>query len=109
MKNSGATVFPGGILDPGDSDSYALADGLDDAEASRRLGLPANGLNFWVAAVRDLTGGAGVDVVVEHGTRTIEWLRGDHVSMTGGIALSAVMVLGTHSRGALLGLAAMAS
>ena len=59
-QNSGAAVFPGGLLDPGDSDSYPLADGLDDAEASRRLGLPANGLNFWVAAVRECFEEAGV-------------------------------------------------
>jgi glyoxylase-like metal-dependent hydrolase (beta-lactamase superfamily II)/8-oxo-dGTP pyrophosphatase MutT (NUDIX family) len=59
-QNSGAAVFPGGMLDPGDADSYSLADGLDDAEASRRLGLPVNGLNFWVAAVRECFEEAGV-------------------------------------------------
>jgi glyoxylase-like metal-dependent hydrolase (beta-lactamase superfamily II)/8-oxo-dGTP pyrophosphatase MutT (NUDIX family) len=59
-QNSGAAVFPGGLLDPGDSDSYRLADGLDDAEASRLLGVPANGLNYWVAAVRECFEEAGV-------------------------------------------------
>jgi diaminopimelate epimerase len=39
------------------------------------------------AARRGLTGRA-VEVVVEHGTLTIEWLRDDHVTMTGGISLS---------------------
>lgn len=39
-----------------------------------------------VAAARRGLTGRKVDVVVEHGTLTIEWLRDDHVSMTGGIA-----------------------
>lgn len=59
-QNSGAAVFPGGLLDPGDADAYGLCDGLDDAEASRRLGLSANGLNFWIAAVRECFEEAGL-------------------------------------------------
>jgi diaminopimelate epimerase len=39
------------------------------------------------AARRDLSG-RKVEVVVEHGTLTVEWLRDDHVLMTGGISLS---------------------
>jgi diaminopimelate epimerase len=41
-----------------------------------------------VAAARRGLTGRKVDVVVEHGTLTIEWLRDDHVSMTGGISLA---------------------
>jgi diaminopimelate epimerase len=41
-----------------------------------------------VAAARRGLTGRQVDGVVEHGTLTIEWLRDDHVSMTGGIALA---------------------
>ena len=41
-----------------------------------------------VAAARRGLTDRKVDVVVEHGTLTIEWLRDDHVSMTGGIALA---------------------
>ena len=41
-----------------------------------------------VAAARRGLTGRKVDVVVEHGTLTLEWLRDDHVSMTGGIALA---------------------
>ncbi|NRF66176.1 MBL fold metallo-hydrolase [Aquincola sp. S2] len=59
-QNSGAAVFPGGLLDSGDADAYGLCDGLDDAEASRRLGLPANGLNYWIAAVRECFEEAGL-------------------------------------------------
>jgi diaminopimelate epimerase len=41
-----------------------------------------------VAAARRGLAGRRVDVMVEHGTLTIEWLRDDHVMMTGGISLS---------------------
>ena len=51
--NSGAWVFPGGIVDAGDRQSHAYSGGLDDATASARLGLPDNGLDYFVAAVRE--------------------------------------------------------
>jgi diaminopimelate epimerase len=41
-----------------------------------------------VAAARRGLTSRKVDVMVEHGTLTIEWLRDDHVMMTGGISLS---------------------
>jgi diaminopimelate epimerase len=41
-----------------------------------------------VAAARRGLTSRRVDVMVEHGTLTIEWLRDDHVMMTGGISLS---------------------
>ncbi len=50
---SGAWVFPGGIVDRGDREAHAACAGLDDAEASRRLGLERGGLDFWVAAIRE--------------------------------------------------------
>src|SRR5690349_9685324 len=51
--NSGAWVFPGGMVEAGDREAEAFSRGLDDAEASRRLGLPQGGLAFHVAAVRE--------------------------------------------------------
>jgi 8-oxo-dGTP pyrophosphatase MutT (NUDIX family) len=50
-----AYVFAGGALDRDDesADVYALCNGLDDERASERLGLPSNGLRFFVAAVRE--------------------------------------------------------
>ena len=51
--NSGAWVFPGGIVDPGDRQSHDCCAGLDDAAASARLGLPAHGLDYYIAAVRE--------------------------------------------------------
>ena len=51
--NSGAWVFPGGIVEAADGGTHAVCDGLDDAEASRRLGVPAGGLDYFIAAVRE--------------------------------------------------------
>ncbi|MEP6738908.1 MAG: MBL fold metallo-hydrolase [Caldimonas sp.] len=51
--NSGAWVFPGGIVEARDAQAHDACIGLDDAEASRRLGLPHGGLDYYVAAVRE--------------------------------------------------------
>ncbi|MEO9223560.1 MAG: hypothetical protein ABI276_01060 [Acidimicrobiales bacterium] len=51
----GMYVFPGGAVDPVDREprweEHVL--GLDGATASRRLGIEAGGLAYWVAAVRE--------------------------------------------------------
>jgi len=59
---AGAYVFPGGALDAADGDARTLArvTGLSDAEASRLLGLPAGGLAYWVAAMRECFEEAGI-------------------------------------------------
>ncbi|WP_042879042.1 MBL fold metallo-hydrolase [Cupriavidus necator] len=59
-RSSGAYVFPGGTLDVQDKGLHAHAHGLDDASASERLGLPAGGLDFYVAAVRECFEEAGL-------------------------------------------------
>ena len=51
--NSGAWVFPGGIVDAADARCHAYCTGLDDAAASATLGLPSGGLDYYVAAVRE--------------------------------------------------------
>ena len=51
--NSGAWVFPGGIVEKNDALAHAAVAGLDDAEASRRLGLATGGLDYYVAAIRE--------------------------------------------------------
>jgi 8-oxo-dGTP pyrophosphatase MutT (NUDIX family) len=50
-----AYVFAGGAVDPDDAtdEVYALCARLGDSEASERLALPANGLRFFVAAIRE--------------------------------------------------------
>jgi 8-oxo-dGTP pyrophosphatase MutT (NUDIX family) len=58
----GAYVFPGGAVDPHDrtSEAEAICDGLTDVAASRRLGLAAGGIAYWVAAIRECFEEAGV-------------------------------------------------
>lgn len=58
----GAHVFPGGGVDLEDSapGTEAICTGLDDADASRRLGLDRGGLAYWVAAIRESFEEAGV-------------------------------------------------
>jgi glyoxylase-like metal-dependent hydrolase (beta-lactamase superfamily II)/8-oxo-dGTP pyrophosphatase MutT (NUDIX family) len=51
--NSGAWVFPGGLVDAGDRRAHAFCAGLDDREASDRLGIAEGGLDFYIAAVRE--------------------------------------------------------
>ena len=48
-------VFPGGKIDEADKDINIsnLCDGLDDKEASKKLGLSHGGLSYWVACVRE--------------------------------------------------------
>jgi glyoxylase-like metal-dependent hydrolase (beta-lactamase superfamily II)/8-oxo-dGTP pyrophosphatase MutT (NUDIX family) len=57
---TGAAVFPGGTLDAADAQCHALCDGLDDVAASARLKLPAGGLDYWVASVRECFEEAGL-------------------------------------------------
>ncbi|MHB1209616.1 MAG: NUDIX hydrolase [Acidimicrobiales bacterium] len=58
----GAYVFPGGALDESDAapEARALALGLDDERASRRLGLETGGLAYYVASLRELFEEAGL-------------------------------------------------
>ena len=58
--HSGACVFPGGLLDAADAEGGALCSGLDDAQASARLGLPSGGLAYWFAALRECFEEAGL-------------------------------------------------
>ena len=58
----GAYVFPGGGVDPEDSDAALeqVTRGRSDADASRLVGIDAGGLAFWVAAIRESFEEAGV-------------------------------------------------
>jgi glyoxylase-like metal-dependent hydrolase (beta-lactamase superfamily II)/8-oxo-dGTP pyrophosphatase MutT (NUDIX family) len=58
----GAHVFPGGGVDAGDAsaDLVAHCEGLDDAEASRLLGVERGGLAYWTAALRECFEEAGL-------------------------------------------------
>jgi 8-oxo-dGTP pyrophosphatase MutT (NUDIX family) len=58
----GVHVFPGGALDAADESPalHALCSGLDDATASRALGLKRGGLAHWIAAIREAFEEAGI-------------------------------------------------
>ena len=75
--NSGAWVFPGGLLDDGDRDAHRCAAGLDDAQASARLGLPHGGLDYWIAAARECFEEAGLLYARVPGRRELVELHGD--------------------------------
>ena len=51
----GMFLFPGGAIDPGDEHAAVVArcQGLDDAAASKSLGLERGGLAYWAAAIRE--------------------------------------------------------
>jgi 8-oxo-dGTP pyrophosphatase MutT (NUDIX family) len=68
----GAHVFPGGKVDDDDRSDPDLASvcvGLDDAEASQRMGLVGGGLAYWVAAIRECFEEAGVLLARDSGGR----------------------------------------
>ena len=58
----GAHVFPGGGVDASDASAELAVhcEGLDDAEASRLLGLEQGGLAYWAAAMRECFEEAGL-------------------------------------------------
>lgn len=62
----GAYVFPGGGVDPADGEPEVspFCLGRDDVGASAELGLPRNGLAFWVAAVRETLEESGLLLAV---------------------------------------------
>ena len=63
----GAYVFPGGALDASDRDARALSRvrGLDDRQASAKLGLGGGGLAYWVAAARECFEEAGILIATD--------------------------------------------
>lgn len=65
----GAHVFPGGALDTSDDAPAlrALCVGLDDAAASRALGLERGGLAYWIAAIREAFEEAGILLAYDAG------------------------------------------
>ncbi len=52
-QNSGAVVFPGGVVDVRDRLAHGHCVGADDGSFSARLRMPAGGLDYAVAALRE--------------------------------------------------------
>ncbi len=69
----GAYVFPGGALDPDDGEARAArrVRGLDDAQASARLGLASGGLAYWIAAARECFEESGILLAHDAGGRPV--------------------------------------
>ena len=59
---AGASVFPGGAIDPDDRHPgwEARCEGWDDRQASAALGVTSGGLGYWVGAIRETFEEAGV-------------------------------------------------
>ncbi|WP_420451629.1 NUDIX hydrolase [Ilumatobacter sp.] len=59
---AGMYVFPGGRVDDVDraDEIEPFCRGLDDADASRQLGIDAGGLAYWMAAIRECFEEAGI-------------------------------------------------
>lgn len=55
-----AYAFPGGVVDPEDSDVYEFCHGLTSADANSRLGVDDLGLSYYSAAIRELFEESGV-------------------------------------------------
>ena len=70
--NSGAWVFPGGIVEPGDALAHAACDGMSDEQASRRLGLASGGLDYYVAAIRECFEESGLLFARGEGTELVD-------------------------------------
>lgn len=70
----GMVVFPGGGVDGSDGapEARARCQGLDDREASARLGLERDGIAYWVAAIRETFEEAGV-LLARRGDRPLHF------------------------------------
>lgn len=55
-----AHAFPGGVVDPEDSEVHAFCEGLSSADANSRLGVQEGGLDYYSGAVRELFEESGV-------------------------------------------------
>jgi len=71
-QNSGASVFPGGVVDTHDRSLHLMCKGLDDRAASTRLGLPDGGLDYYAAAVRECFEEAGILFASDSEDRVVE-------------------------------------
>jgi len=71
-QNSGASVFPGGVVDTHDRSLHLRSKGLDDQAASSRLGMTEGGLDYYAAAVRECFEEAGILLASDSEDRLVE-------------------------------------
>lgn len=69
----GVHVFPGGAVDAADDspELHALCVGLNDAAASRILGIERGGLAYWIAAIREAFEEAGILLAYDASERMV--------------------------------------
>jgi 8-oxo-dGTP pyrophosphatase MutT (NUDIX family) len=69
-----AYVFAGGAVDAADAagEAYGLCAPLDDADASRRLGVPAGGLQHYIAAIRESFEECGLLLAYDGGGQIVD-------------------------------------
>lgn len=60
MSFGAAYAFPGGVVDPIDSATHNFCHGLSATDADSRLGVESNGLDYYLAAIRELFEETGV-------------------------------------------------
>jgi glyoxylase-like metal-dependent hydrolase (beta-lactamase superfamily II)/8-oxo-dGTP pyrophosphatase MutT (NUDIX family) len=80
-QNSGAWVFPGGLVDAGDAACHPFVVGLDDAAANAMLGVPARGLDLLIAAVRECFEECGLLLATDAAGRvpTLQGAEGERI------------------------------
>jgi 8-oxo-dGTP pyrophosphatase MutT (NUDIX family) len=80
-----AYVFAGGAVDPADAteEVYEACAGLDDNQASGRLALPANGLRFFVAAIREAFEECGLLLAYDPADRIVDLTGWDEARLRG--------------------------
>src|SRR4051812_47610398 len=78
----GAYVFPGGSLDPQDSDPRVLKRvvGIAAEKADVRLGVPSGALPYHVAAIRECFEEAGVLLLLKSNRKPIESKRAEQLA-----------------------------
>lgn len=77
-------AFPGGVVDAADShpDVAAACDGRTDLDASAELGIPAGGLAFWIAAIRESFEEVGLLLARDAGGQVVRFSHADHARFT---------------------------
>ncbi len=79
--NSGAWVFPGGLVDAGDREAATCCAGLSDMQADALLGLPEGARDYFVCAIRECFEECGLllaDGPLPDAVTAMQWRREVH-------------------------------
>ena len=95
--NSGAWVFPGGLVDAADRSAQACCRGVEPAAADARLGVAAHALDYWAAAMRECFEEAGLLYAREADGRPLVLLRRPREAVLGGVGGEVLRGLGRRA------------